>query len=577
MYNGMMDPELMRLAQEQMSRLPPEELAKIQRQMMSNPELLKMATETMKNMKPEDVRQAAEQMRNRRTEDMVKVSERLASATPEEIASMKSFADAQVSYELSAAKMLKQQGNELHSQGQYNDAAEKYLHAKNTLKSISSSMARTLDLQCSLNLMSCYLKTNKFEDCIKEGSEVLTHDSRNVKAFYRRGQSYKELGNLKAAVSDLRKAYELSPNDETIADVLRDANDKLIQEGGNTNMRRGVVIEEIVEEENQGTLSDSHRNTPAEYSVTPPVEVVEFSESNGQASRDDSADGFLKSFSDDPENIRLFQNYLSTSDPSTLKAMGLQGISPEMIKSATDTINKMKPEELQKMFEVASSFKGKGPGDLKLGSELPEMTPGMVKMASETVSKMSPEELQRMMKIASSFNASSAPSQMADASARGRENMAQSNTGSSSSIHSDVGERNSDDALLRSKMGQSSSDIPTSVASLQENMQNSMRDPAMRQMFATMMKNMDPETMANMSQQFGINLSKEDAAKAQQAMSQLSAADLDKMMKWMEKAQRGIETAKRTKNWLLGRPGMILAIVMLILAFILHQLGFIGG
>lgn len=64
------------------------------------------------------------------------------------------------------------------------------------------------------------------------------------------------------------------------------------------------MIEEIVEEENQGMISDSHRNTPTEYSVTPPVEVVECSQSNGQASRDDSADGFLKSFSNDPENIR---------------------------------------------------------------------------------------------------------------------------------------------------------------------------------------------------------------------------------------------------------------------------------
>lgn len=51
-------------------------------------------------------------------------------------------------------------------------------------------------------------------------------------------------------------------------------------------------------------LSDSHRNTPSEYSVTPPVEVAECSQSNGQASRDDSAEGSLKSFSDDPENIR---------------------------------------------------------------------------------------------------------------------------------------------------------------------------------------------------------------------------------------------------------------------------------
>ncbi|XP_075635661.1 outer envelope protein 61 [Castanea sativa] len=589
MFNGMMDPEMIRLAQEQMSRMSPADFARIQQQMMSNPDLMKMATEGMKNMRPEDLKMAAEQLKHTRPEEMAEIGEKMANASPEEIAAMRARADVQMTYELSAAEVLKKKGNELHSQGRFSDASEKYLLAKKNLQGILSSKGRTVLLACSLNLMSCYLKTRQYDECINEGSEVLAYDANNIKALYRRGQAYKELGQLEDAVSDLSKALEVSPDDETIADVLRDAKEKLAKEGGG-HARRGLVIEEITEGV-ETVSSKNHKSSSMEHSVAQPHQNVDSTKSQSAVNRGGimSNSESLHALKDDPDTIRSFQNFISTVDPDTLAAMssGKSGeVPPEMVKTASNVISKMSPEELQKMLEMASSFQGENPyfmggsSDNNPGSSVPpNMTPDMLKTATNMMNKMSPEDLQKMFETASSlkgmdsFPTAAAVKGLSDAGPKS--SAAQENPVVNRS--SVVGESSSSRDIFSNLRTSTPSTFPSSTPDLQEQMRNQMKDPAMRQMFTSMIKNMNPDMMANMSEQFGMKLSREDAAKAQQAMSSLSPDDLDKMMRWADRLQRGVEGVKKTKNWLLGRPGLILAICMLILAMILHRLGYIGG
>ncbi|XWS28483.1 hypothetical protein CRYUN_Cryun25bG0073500 [Craigia yunnanensis] len=589
MFNGMMDPELFRIAQEQMSRMSPAEFARIQQQMMSNPDLMRMASESTKNMSPEDLRHAAEQLKHTRPEEMAEIGEKMANASPEEIASMRARADAQITYELSAAQMLKNQGNELHKQGKFDDASEKYLLAKKNLKGIPSSKGRTLLLACSLNLMSCYLKTRQHQECIKEGSEVLSYDAKNVKALYRRGQAYKELGQLEDAVSDLSKAHEVSPDDETITDVLRDVEERLAREGSH-QAPRGVVIEEITEEA-ASTSSANLQSSSTEYSLKQPRESTGFSKSESMKNVGDVTTNSesLQALKDNPETLRSFQNFISNANPDTLAAMSggkIGEVSPDMFKTASNMISKMPPEELQKMVQLASSFEGENPyaGSLKNGfgpgSVPPNVTPDMLKTATDMMTKMRPEELQKMFEMAASLKGKDSihTATAVNSSRLGSDaevTYPESQTQSVTNGNNGFGETSSSSRFPNSMSAQSS--FPTSTADLQEQMRNQMKDPAMRQMFASMMKNMNPDMMANMSEQFGLKLSREDAAKAQQAMSSLSPEDLDRMMHWVDRIQKGAEGAKKAKNWLLGKPGMILAICMLILAVILHRLGFIGS
>ncbi|KAL9296941.1 hypothetical protein ACSQ67_022837 [Phaseolus vulgaris] len=558
MFNGMMDPDLMRIAQEQMSRMSPAELARIQQQgmeclvfdvrehvlgfdaeMMSNPELMRMASESMRNMSSEDFKLAAEQLKHTRPEEMAEIGEKMANASPDEVAAMRSRVDAQIKYQLSAAEMLKKQGNELHSQGKFSEALKKYML-------------------------------------------VLAYDLKNLKALYRRGQAYKELGLLNDAVSDLSKALEVSPDDDTVAELLRDAKEKLTM-GGGEQSTSGLVIEEIIEEGQDVPPLSSLEQTVVQKKSSDTSKSSSTANNGNPKSNADSLDALRK----DPEAVRSFQNFISNTNPATLASLNagqFKDVSPDMIKTTSDMISKMAPDELQKMLDMASSFQGDnqyfrgGPPDSSFnpGSMPPNVTPDMFKAASDMISKMPADDLKKMFEMASSLKGKeSIPSAAAvdDIQRNYQSNIPSSSTNETTNF----GESSSSRNVFSNMRSASQSNFPSSSTDLQEQMKNQMKDPAMRQMFTSMIKNMSPEMMANMGEQFGVKLSPEEAAKAQKAVSSMSPESLDKMMLWADRLQRGVESAKKTKNWLLGRPGMILAICMLILAVILHRLGFIGG
>lgn len=148
--------------------------------------------------------------------------------------------------------------------------------------------------------------------------------------------------------------------------------------------------------------------------------------------------------------------------------MGLGGMSPEMINTATKMISSMKAEELQKMLEVASSLKGNGPPFPNMNDQ--SLSPELIRMASDKISSMPSEELKKFYDVSSSFNASSMKA-ASNFSIQRSENSSQSTV---TAVNPAAGTRSTGEQSSSNTLSEPPSD-------LQEAMRNSMNNPAMRQ------------------------------------------------------------------------------------------------
>jgi trimeric autotransporter adhesin len=99
-----------------------------------------------------------------------------------------------------------------------------------------------------------------------------------------------------------------------------------------------------------------------------------------------------------------------------------------------------------------------------------------------------------------------------------------------------------------------------------------MRDPAMVKQAAEMIKTMDPRTLAALS---GGAVSEEAAAAMQAKLGGLSEAQLAGLVSAAQKVQAAKARVDAARAWLAGRPGVVAALAVLVVALLLRRWGWV--
>jgi len=424
-----MDPELTKMAMEQMRHMTPEQLAAMQQQVSSmSPETMAQAMNFVKGANVDDLKRQMGQTK-----------------IPTDPSAMKAQMDAfetqtkaQAQYKFAASSNLKQEGNNLFASKQYAEAAEKYQRAIDNICSSTSSStrkdeARTLLHACRLNHAACCLHLNRLDACVTDCSEVLKDGAASpsgissnsrLKALYRRGQAYHRQAKHGPAVDDLRGAMAISPGDEGIATVLSKAEEALkasestkplVEELDDTSGNGDAVAaaEEVEErkasEKSSAGTSEQVESKAAEVSAAkavadddvtieeiteapkvepvnapvPPVIPPSPMRPEWDAGK---ADQMAKMMQENPDMLKQSIDMMKgMSDDDLEKMAELSGtkMDPKMMKAAADAMSKMTPDDFKSMSELASAGGG---GD----------TVAKAAKATEVLSKMGPESLQQI-------------------------------------------------------------------------------------------------------------------------------------------------------------------------------------
>nr|POE91608.1 peptidyl-prolyl cis-trans isomerase fkbp65 [Quercus suber] len=123
---------------------------------------------------------------------------------------------------IEAAGKKKEEGNALFKVGKYERASKRYEKAvrfieyDSSFSDVEKQQAKVLKITCNLNNAACKLKLKDYKQAEKLCTKALEVDSKNVKALYRRAQAYIQLVDLDLAEQDIKKAFEIDPDNRDV-------------------------------------------------------------------------------------------------------------------------------------------------------------------------------------------------------------------------------------------------------------------------------------------------------------------------------------------------------------------------
>ena len=363
MNPAMMNPEMMRAAQDMMAKMSPEDMQnmmKMQQEMMSNPAMMQQAQQMMSN--PAMMQNAAEMMKNMSPDDVRRNMKQAEAVLPKRAAATTAVPTISVVERLKTSKLsvpetviaavekgeaAKVEGNSSFKSADYSAAATKYCSAielvEPSLKQLSGADKKAvaeLMTACQLNLANCHLKLQDWDAATAVCTNVLERGE-DRKARFRRGDALRAQGKLEEARADLAVAVKMDPSDAVVVGKLREVEAAL----GIEEEEDGPLVEEI------STSSAGGGSSSGAGWVPPPMPGMP----GGRMPDPAQVDSMLDQMT--PEQLTAQAEMMDNLTPEQMRAMGLpEGVDREQLKMASQMMKNMGKDEMKSMMKMAAQM-----------------------------------------------------------------------------------------------------------------------------------------------------------------------------------------------------------------------------